>query len=567
MTEEEDDIGDARHRLHRFIRKAASGGERNQISETEQSLATAGLRAYPTLAKEKMIWGQRDLFPFAVLCCSQTISMDFVEVVYNLHPKAASEPLNAHPPSPDIGEDRPNQRIQYPYTLHLMMAHSERTDIAKFLLDVFPKEASIPTSGNRYPIWFLEGENFTNLSLAKLFVYAHPAAVNHCPGSFGSVLRNAILARAEMDEWLIGEELLQQNEDVIRLFVEVCPESCAERSSYSYPEPILATLLFRSPYTIDLVELVAGAHPGSISNALINMCLDEYSTSADVLEILIRQFTGVGSVDVAGGLLYIWEPCVNGNAENMMQVVIRACDANPVLHSICLEGEGTVTSSSLVEIGQTKSLTNVFLSLRYNSSSSTQISRNTLNAAFGDMIHHNRSIEGLCLGGDFDVAVCDALATGNTYLTSLMFDRKMPNGDRVGHLDENLSEVAVMLKGSNVLRVLELDSVNGDGALSLAIGLKENKGLQALGCVTNNADEQGVEALVETMSKYNTTLRYFVGIDDRLTYYCALNRAGRGALRREDATKDLLAAILQKCNSDPSLVFGILREGIPRLWS
>jgi len=57
-----------------------------------------------------------------------------------------------------------------------------------------------------------------------------------------------------------------------------------------------------------------------------------------------------------------------------------------------------------------------------------------------------------------------------------MFDRKMPNGDRVGHLDENLSEVAVMLKGSNVLRVLELHSVNGDGALSLAIGLKENKG-------------------------------------------------------------------------------------------
>ena len=30
MTEEEDDIGDARHRVHRFIQKAANGGERNQ---------------------------------------------------------------------------------------------------------------------------------------------------------------------------------------------------------------------------------------------------------------------------------------------------------------------------------------------------------------------------------------------------------------------------------------------------------------------------------------------------------------------------------------------------------
>ena len=120
-----------------------------------------------------------------------------------------------------------------------------------------------------------------------------------------------------------------------------------------------------------------------------------------------------------------------------------------------------------------------------------------------------------------------------------------------------------MLERNHGLRSLAIDNVNDDAVISVAAALAVNRGLQQLRFVyaTSSKSRRGVNALMEALANSNTTLLEVHGLDDaRLQYYCDLNQAGRGAVRKFDLSHGDFLAILHGTIDNVSVLYGLLRD-------
>jgi hypothetical protein len=68
------------------------------------------------------------------------------------------------------------------------------------------------------------------------------------------------------------------------------------------------------------------------------------------------------------------------------------------------------------------------------------------------------------------------------------------------------------------------------------------------------------------MANDNTTLEYFSGLGDELEYYCALNRAGRRVLRRQDTNHDTFLEVLHGSIDNLTGIYGLLLDIPPNRW-
>jgi len=480
------------------------------------------LQAHPYLAQEKVPWffGRTlaKLRPFAILCLSETIDIGVLKKVHSLYPSAAVKAVGGTADSST-------------YLLHLVVEKNNlRTDIITFLLQLFPKAARYPLRGGALPISVLDKSNFTQVHLAELFVNAYPDSVKSAGRHGMPVIVEAILKRSQLAR---RTTKLKQNEDVIRIFVAACPEAF---------QGLAMRALMEVPHTHELIEILASACPSSISSrSLSDSFIGDFSM--DVQETFVRHYCGT-TVSV----------CVMDEATTKM--VINAADTNPNVVSIQLRGHG-INPATIAEIGRTTSLKSVTLIAEQECLSGE--CKKELNLALAEALRYNRSIENLTVGGNFDSTLCLGLSTDNISLKSLFF-RLRNDGD-------DLKEVETMLKCNTTLTVLAFgggETLSESAAMSLAKGLKENTGLLQLSFYSRNGIESnGLDALDETMLKYNTTLQNFYGnphIWGRMEWYCALNRAGRGALLRNGCVSTYeFIKVLSASIDDLDILYGLVR--------
>jgi hypothetical protein len=359
-----------------------------------------------------------------------------------------------------------------------------------------------------------------------------------------SALRHAIEERRMLQGANTNDERskLARNEQLMRRLATLC-QTCPLPERFKVRTLIVESLVESSHLSPSLVEAVSAAFPTGVTNYAIN----RKGLAMEVRETLIRLFRG-------DRLLIT--PDLDEETAIMM---VRAADANRRIQKLDLRGTSPRT---IAEIGETMTLAEVSLMCGTGNCNLTQIaSQEELNIAVTNMVRKNRTIKLIALHGAFDSSICAGISTDNTSLKGLEFHDLKP--------DDDLHEMKDMLKRNNSLRFLRMHGVSDISAASLAEGLAGNRGLHTLCCTASKGlTPTGVDALIETMASSNTTLRYAFGdLDARLAHYCALNRAGRGAMRRSDfPQKHFLAALQESRIDNASVLYGLLRDS-PHCWS
>jgi hypothetical protein len=74
-------------------------------------------------------------------------------------------------------------------------------------------------------------------------------------------------------------------------------------------------------------------------------------------------------------------------------------------------------------------------------------------------------------------------------------------------------------------------------------------------------------ALVRDLANHNSTIQQVVHLaDERLDYYCQLNRAGRALVRDPRTTKEEFVKLLLQRVGQAEILYGLLLD-VPALWS
>lgn len=365
-------------------------------------------------------------------------------------------------------------------------------------------------------------------------------------GDPAEILIEVILERRVIE----GSYQLYENELRIRCIVKNDPDSCRDLPG----QPPALSCLLSSPHNHQLVEFLASACPYVISCGFIKYwCFsEENEIDVAVKEVIIHHYHGL-NLDIRGVV------------EDTALMAVRAADVNPHIETVALDSHG-ISPRVIAAIGATTSLKNVYLK-GYVCYQPLVFSAKELNSSLSSALRHNNSIETLSLEGDyFDTSICSGITKDNTTLKSLVLN--------VGKEDDDLTEVAHMLKRNRFLSRLEISPLNDAGALSLAKGLAANRSLKSIYCYTRewgHVRKEGTKALVESLSSYNTTLKHcHVQIDgcyaeSRLKYYCALNRAGRGLIRDNACPKSDFVDILYANIDNSSIIYGLLVD-VPHRW-
>jgi hypothetical protein len=323
------------------------------------------------------------------------------------------------------------------------------------------------------------------------------------------------------------------------------------------------TSLLSSPHTTSLVDLVAAAYMQDTTTEFFGEWPSNFILSLPVRETLFRHFRGE---DVT-----LYEEL----DEATMRMIVRTADAKPHVKSITLGGCQGCPLQTIAELGQTTTLTSVSLTIKTTAAmmhdESLAVSKVALNASMAEAICHNNTIQELDLHGDFDTFVCSGILNTNTALDSLHIHMTagQGGGGGLGDLSDNLEQVKLMLMRNTALQDLSLEGdfpLTEAAATSLADGLKANTRLMALHCKFPHVDAKGYNALIHVMANDNTTLEYFSGLGDELEYYCALNRAGRRVLRRQDTNHDTFLEVLHGSIDNLTGIYGLLLDIPPNRW-
>jgi hypothetical protein len=338
-------------------------------------------------------------------------------------------------------------------------------------------------------------------------------------------------------------EFLKDNEQRIRALAQVCLE-CPPYEGISRSTHLVD--LIQSPRcSPSLVEAVAAACPEWITGWTIQCCFGRQTriVPRSIQETLIRHFKG-NDVSIDADL----------DEASMRLIVSVASSANPKIQSIRLVGDG-ITPRLITELGLATTFTRVYL---HTSPRKQAAKKEALNDAMIRVLRSNQSITSLSLKGAFHSSICSGISADDTTLKSLTL-----KGSSDDTKTDDLKEVKCMLERNHGLRSLAIDNVNDDAVISVAAALAVNRGLQQLRFVyaTSSKSRRGVSALREALANSNTTLQEVHGFDDaRLQYYCDLNKAGRGAIRKFDLSHGDFLAILHGTIDNVSVLYGLLRD-------
>jgi hypothetical protein len=522
------------------------------------------LEAYPKLASLELAGNHSDVprYPLHDVCLCNLFELDFIRTVYTSYPEAATVRFNGLLPfhMAIISEAKTtvvgylatlNYAVQEPLQgllpLHYVIAMGVRLDIVSTLVRAWPEAMDIPLANGLSAFELMARDLFTNVGLARILAQHVPHRISHRGLGGRNILHSALASRSRMEPPSV---LLDKNEQVVRIFIDACPDcvrGCMDDSAISVLEYML-----QIPHTTEMVEHAVSLYPAALSDreGMLAFAMMTPGVNMQVKEMLVRRFPDPL-------LMVIIPPCELATAE-LFSMVLRVATLNPSVSAIAIgvQGEGLgIDFSPVIQYAEELELSKPLIlwmqdhhaipqSVAVNQFLRTNTSLATLVLDGGI---HGSALEGMAVNSDLDVLRVRSSSAGCLVTLAKSMQRNQ----------------------SVTLLEIETNSISDVEARALSEMLKYNRCVKMFRLVSASSpckvSENGMSMFLDVMASTNTTLLEF-NLDERLQFYCNLNAAGRSHIRNVAIRRRTFIHILASCDQSMDVIFGLLTD-VPHVWS
>ena len=531
------------------------------------TLMEAYLKVYPKLASLELMGNHSDVprtprYPLHDVCLCNLFELDFVRTVYTSYPEAATVRFNGLLPFhiAIISEAKAtvvgylatlNYAVQEPLQgllpLHYVIAMGVRLDIVSTILSAWPEAMDIPLANGLSAFELMARDLFTNVGLARILAQHVPHRISHRGLGGRNVLHSALASRSRMEPL---SALLDKNEQVVRIFIDACPDcvrGCTDDSAISVLEYML-----QIPHTTEMVEHAVSLYPAALSDreGMLAFAMMTPGVNMQVKEMLVRHFPDPL-------LMVIIPPCELATVD-LFSMVLRVATLNPSVSAIAIgiQGEGRgMDFSPVIQYAEELELSKPLILWMQDHHAIPQ------SVAVNQFLRTNTSIATLVLDGGIHGSALEGMAV-NSDLDVLRV-RSSAAGCLV-----TLAE-SMQRNQSVTLLEIETNSISDVEARALSEMLKYNRCVKMFRLVSAlspcKVSENGMSMFLDAMASTNTTLLEF-NLDERLQFYCNLNAAGRSHIRNVAIRRRTFVHILASCDQSMDVIFGLLTD-VPHVWS